>query len=125
MKRIGSKNTKPELIIRKLLSCMGFRYRLHRGKLPGKPDIVFPSKKKVIFVHGCFWHQHSDKKCKKMHIPKSKLDYWLPKLDKTKTRDRKNQLALKQLGWKVYIIWECEIDKIINNKLKLVKFLKG
>ena len=97
--------TKPELIVRRLLHSMGFRYRLHRRDLPGRPDIVFVSRRKAIFVHGCFWHGHD---CPKGRLPKSRLDYWQPKLDETKNRDRIKQEQLQSLGWRVLVIWQCE-----------------
>lgn len=110
MRRIKSKNTKPELQVRKLVYNLGYRYRLHSKKLPGNPDIVFPRRKKTIFVHGCFWHQHNDRSCKYSHIPQSKQQYWLPKLEKNKQRDHLNQKYLEELGWDFLIIWECQID---------------
>ncbi len=109
MQRIRSKNTKPEIKIRKLIFGLGYRYRLHWKKLPGKPDIIFPGRKKLIFVHGCFWHQHNDINCKYVHKPKSKLDYWLPKLERNMQRDIKNQKALEGIGWKYLVVWECQI----------------
>jgi len=113
MRRIRSKNTKPELEVRSLIHRMGYRYRLH-GKLPGKPDMIFSSRKKVIFIHGCFWHQHIDGNCNITRIPKSNLDFWIPKLERTKNRDRENLEKLKEMGWDHLIIWECQIkDKEI------------
>jgi DNA mismatch endonuclease (patch repair protein) len=88
---------------------MGYRYRLHRRELPGAPDIIFPGKKKAIFVHGCFWHRHNDPRCKYTHVPQSKQDYWLPKLERNKDRDRSNQARLKELGWENIVIWECQV----------------
>lgn len=113
MRRIRSKNTKPEMIIRQLIHSMGYRYRLHRKDLPGKPDLVFPSRKAVIFVHGCFWHQHSDPACQDAHTPKSNQDYWVSKLNMNIARDKTHYEALNSLGWRVLVIWECEIQ---NNK---------
>lgn len=121
MSRIKNENTKPELIVRRLLWRMGYRYRLHDATLPGKPDIVFKSRRKVIFVHGCFWHQH--KKCKKGVIPQSNVDFWIPKLRKNIERDSENYAALQKLGWNVCIIWECELknheanQQILSRKL--------
>ena len=123
MRRIRSKNTKPEMIIRQLIHSMGYRYRLHRKDLPGKPDLVFPSRKAVIFVHGCFWHQHSDLACKDAHIPKSNQDYWIPKLNINITRDKTHYEALNSLGWRVLVIWECEIQDNKDIAQKIEKFL--
>ncbi len=106
MLSVRSKNTKPELIVRRLTHRMGYRYRLHRRDLPGNPDLVFPSRHKVIFVHGCFWHGHDCRSGLKQ--PKTNKDYWLKKLQRNKTRDINNQSQLKEHGWDVLIIWECE-----------------
>ena len=120
MRKIRSKDTKPELIVRKLIFNEGFRYRLHSKLIPGKPDITFPSKKKVIFINGCFWHQHNIKNCNNSHLPKSNLEYWIPKLEKTVQRDLKNQSELKKLGYSILILWECELDdsKLLLKKIK-------
>ncbi len=112
MSQIRSKNTKPELVVRKYLFAKGLRFRLHRKDLPGKPDIVLPKYKTVIFVHGCFWHAH---KCKKFKMPTSKRDYWIPKLEKNVSRDRENIRQLR-LNWKVIVIWECKLKKDRINK---------
>jgi DNA mismatch endonuclease (patch repair protein) len=106
MRAIRGKNTKPEIEVRRLIHGLGYRFRLHRADLPGKPDLVFPARRKVIFVHGCFWHGHA---CKSGLIPNSNRDFWLPKLSKNKARDAKNLDALTQKGWKVLVIWECEL----------------
>ena len=109
MQSVKTENTGPELVVRRLLHGMGYRYRLHRRDLPGKPDIVFVSRRKAIFVHGCFWHGHA---CPKGRLPKSRLDYWQPKLDKNMTRDRTKIEQLESLGWSVLVIWQCEtVDK--------------
>jgi DNA mismatch endonuclease (patch repair protein) len=119
MRQIKSKNTKPEILVRKLVYHMGFRYRIHYKQLPGKPDLVFTKQRKVIFVHGCFWHQHQDIKCQYMHYPKSSLDYWLPKLERTKVRDYNNINLINSLGWKCMIVWECELkDKDVCCRMK-------
>ena len=110
MSRIRSKDTTPEKTVRSLLHKMGYRFRLHRKDLPGKPDIVLPKYKTVIFVHGCFWHRHEN--CKYASIPKTNTEFWLDKLNKNVERDKKNQAELKKLGWKVIVIWECEIINI-------------
>ena len=109
MANIRAKGMKPEMLVRSLIHSMGYRYRLHRKDLPGKPDLVFGSRKKVIFVHGCFWHQHSKKDCKIVRKPKSNRDYWLPKLEKNAKRDHEHIKALENSGWTVFIVWECEI----------------
>ena len=102
---------KPEMIVRKLVHGMGYRYRLHRHDLPGRPDLVFPSRKKLIFVNGCFWHQHDEKDCKLVRKPKSNQAYWLPKLERTVLRDRENWHALEREGWDVLVVWECMVKK--------------
>ena len=107
MRAIRSKDMKPEMIVRRLIHGMGYRYRLHRHDLPGRPDLVFPARRKVIFVNGCFWHQHDDKDCKLVRKPKSNRDYWLPKLERTVVRDKENWQSLKAEGWDVFVVWEC------------------
>jgi DNA mismatch endonuclease (patch repair protein) len=121
MSRIKGKDTQPELLVRRLIYGMGFRYRLHRKDLPGKPDITFSSRKKVIFVHGCFWHQHHG--CKVKHIPKSNIDYWKPKLRRTIIRDKANQKKLIAEGWKYLILWECQLKNIDIVKQNIQNFL--
>lgn len=121
MRRIRSKNTIPELLIRRLIFKMGFRYRLHGKNLPGKPDLVFANRKKVIFVHGCFWHQH--KNCIDSHIPKSNTEYWLSKLQRNKIRDKENQSKLKKLGWSFLILWECQLRHTGRLTEKIKKFM--
>ena len=118
MSRISSKNTKPELIVRKILSQYDVRYRLHCKDLPGKPDISNKSKKFAVFVNGCFWHQH--KGCKRSNIPKSNKDYWIPKLERNIQRQKESINSFKEMGWMTFIIWECELKnksyiKTINN----------
>ena len=107
MSRIRGKNTKPEMLVRKYLFAHGFRYRLHSKKLPGKPDIVLPKYKTVIFVHGCFWHGHQD--CKYFVVPKTRTDWWLNKINGNKANDAKKEQALEQAGWKVLTVWECQL----------------
>ncbi|MTH95658.1 very short patch repair endonuclease [Roseibium sp. RKSG952] len=124
MAAIRSKNMKPEMIVRKLVHSIGFRYRLHRKDLPGKPDLVFGPRKKVIFVHGCFWHQHPDPNCKDSRLPKSRLDYWVPKLERNQRRDAQVQEELQGLGWTCLTIWECETKQIEALKKKVLKFLR-
>ncbi len=106
MALILGKNTKPELVVRKVAHRLGYRFRLHDPRLPGKPDLVFPSRKAVIFVHGCFWHQHT---CRRASIPKSRPEYWLPKLTRNVERGHKQVDDLRAAGWRVLIVWECEV----------------
>jgi DNA mismatch endonuclease (patch repair protein) len=107
MRRIRSTGTKPEIAVRRIAHALGYRFRLHRSSLPGKPDLVFLASKKIVEVRGCFWHQHAT--CIDSHIPKSRIDYWAPKLEKNVRRDKQNIRALRKLGWDVLIIWECEV----------------
>jgi DNA mismatch endonuclease (patch repair protein) len=109
MSHIRSKNTKPEMIVRKYLFSKGFRYRVNDKRYPGHPDIVLPKYRTVIFVNGCFWHQHPG--CKYASIPSTKQEYWVPKLNKNKERDIANSRILRKLGWKVITIWECELKR--------------
>jgi DNA mismatch endonuclease (patch repair protein) len=125
MAAIRSKGMKPELAVRKLVHSLGFRYRLHRADLPGKPDLVFPKHRAVIFVHGCFWHQHSKADCLDGRPPKSNVQYWLPKLHRNIQRDAEDQAKLEQLGWRVLIIWECETKNIDLVAAKVARFLKA
>ncbi len=106
MKAVGTKDTSAEMTVRRLLHAKGYRYRLHRRNLPGSPDIVFPRLRKVLFVHGCFWHGHE---CGKGRLPKSKLDYWRPKIEANKERDLRSIAALSDLGWEVAVVWQCEL----------------
>lgn len=121
MSLIRSKDTGPEMAVRRVVHGMGYRYRLHRRDLPGHPDLVFPSRRKVIFVHGCFWHQH--KGCKVARRPKSNKEYWLPKLRATKERDARNQRKLKTAGWNVMIVWECQIKDLKHLPKTIGEFL--
>lgn len=120
MRAIRSKGMLPELTVRRLVHKSGFRYRLHRSDLPGKPDLVFGPRRKVIFVHGCFWHGHG---CKYAHIPKSNTDYWLPKLERNRTRDARNLEVLSLDGWRILVIWECETRDVEEIKKRVKKFL--
>lgn len=106
MRHIRNVDTKPELAIRSLVHRLGYRFCLHRADLPGCPDLVFPSRRKVIFVHGCFWHQHRG--CIDGRMPKSNVSYWLPKLENNKKRDKSNRSRLVRLGWKSLVIWDCQ-----------------
>ena len=118
MSAIKSKNTKPEIAVRKLLHSMGYRFRLHRKDLPGSPDIVLPKYKTVIFVHGCFWHRHEN--CKYASTPKTRKEFWENKFKSNKKRDQKIQKEIIDLGWKFIIIWECETHNIqpLEEKIK-------
>jgi len=109
MRNIRSKGMKPEMAVRRLVHSLGYRYRLHAKELPGKPDLVFRRRRKVVFVHGCFWHQHSATTCKISHKPKSNTGYWNSKLARNVTRDNGHLERLKKTGWSVLIVWECEI----------------
>ena len=109
MSQIKGKNTKPEMLVRKFLFANGFRYRLHDPKLPGKPDIVLHKYKTVIFVNGCFWHEH--KGCSYFVLPKTRTEWWLQKIKGTMNRDKAAEIALNVLGWKVILIWECQLKK--------------
>jgi DNA mismatch endonuclease (patch repair protein) len=122
MSRVRSKDTKPELRVRCLVHRMGFRYRLHARDLPGNPDLVFPSRGKIIFVHGCFWHRHGP--CQNTRWPKSKLDFWRPKLEANQHRDEVNRRKLRKLGWQVLIVWECQLN---SERLaaRICAFLRG
>lgn len=121
MALVRSKDTKPEMAVRKLVHRLGFRYRLHGQKLPGRPDLVFKKRKKVIFVHGCFWHRHEN--CNHARMPKSNTDFWIEKLNQNKIRDDKNVETLAQLGWENLIIWECEIRDIVELEKRIIVFL--
>lgn len=118
MSRVRGKDTGPELTVRRMAHRMGLRYRLHGADLPGKPDLVFPRWKKVIFVHGCFWHGHRCKAGRRR--PASNTDYWNRKLDRNKERDKQNRRALKRLGWEVLVIWECQLgdDYALRERLR-------
>jgi DNA mismatch endonuclease Vsr len=106
MALIRSKNTKPEMVVRRFLHGLGYRYRLHQKGLPGAPDLVFPSRRTIIFIHGCFWHGHEG--CKVAHQPESRSAYWAEKFEGNKARDRRNEQALRGAGWNVVTVWECE-----------------
>ncbi len=121
MSRIYGKDTNPELVVRSMVHKLGYRYRLHSKKLPGKPDLVFSKRKKVMFVHGCFWHGHRG--CRKGKLPKSNLDYWVPKIEQNKKRDAKNRRKLKSEGWDVLVVWQCELKNVEALKKRIVDFL--
>lgn len=109
MARVRNKDTKPELFVRRLAHSLGYRFRLHRRDLPGKPDLVFPSRRAVVFVHGCFWHQHPDPACKLARMPKTRLDFWIPKLEGNRERDERTIERLEASGWRVLTVWQCEL----------------
>lgn len=111
MSRIRSRDTAPELTVRRLAHALGYRFRLHRRDLPGKPDLIFPGRKAAIFVHGCFWHQHPDPACVDARRPKSRPEYWNPKLDGNIARDERCRAELEATGWRVLILWECEVGR--------------
>lgn len=121
MARVRSRDTKPEMMVRRLVHAMGYRYRLHAKDLPGKPDLVFRSREKVVFIHGCFWHRHAG--CALARLPKSRQDFWLPKLDANRQRDANNERALRDAGWDVLTIWECELGDIAQLKTRIRGFL--
>ncbi len=124
MKRVRSENTKPELIVRKLAHGLGYRFRLHRKDLPGKPDLVFVGRRKVVFVHGCFWHQHT---CKRgARKPATRREYWLAKLDRNVARDKAVVRQLRRLGWGVMVVWDCQTKARVLGRLavRIARFLE-
>lgn len=123
MGRVRGKDTKPELLVRRVVHGMGYRYRLHRRDLPGTPDLVFPGRRKVIFVHGCFWHRHPDPACKLARLPKSKHDFWVPKLERNRERDEDNERQLHALGWDVLSVWECQLSRPEELRARIQEFL--
>lgn len=125
MSRIRSRDTKPEFVVRSAVHRLGYRFRLHRKDLPGSPDLVFPRLRAVIFVHGCFWHWHPEADCPIAGIPKSNLEYWGPKLLRTRIRDRENVDLLQEAGWQVMLIWECELRHRENLLGRVRQFLEG
>ena len=125
MSRIRGKDTAPEMVVRRMLHSGGYRYRLHVGGLPGKPDLVFPRRRKVIFVHGCFWHRHGD--CKTgSSVPKTRTDFWTAKFDNNTRRDKSVRERLTEDGWGVLVVWECELakGKFSSLERRLVRFLE-
>jgi DNA mismatch endonuclease (patch repair protein) len=124
MRRIRGKDTKPELIVRRALFAMGYRYRLYGAKLPGKPDLVFAKQRKVIFVHGCFWHNHSQIRCKIARFPKSNSEYWAEKFRRNVERDAARCAELRKMGWKVLVIWECQTESIQRQLRRIRGFLE-
>ena len=121
MRRVKGADTAPELIVRRLLHRLGFRFRLHRRDLPGTPDIVLPAKRIIVLVHGCFWHRHRN--CALARIPKSRTKFWIEKLEGNRLRDEKNLRRLRKLGWRVCTIWECQVASE-SVRRKLLRFLR-
>lgn len=123
MSLVRGRDTKPEMRVRRLTHALGYRYRLHRRDLPGKPDLVFGPRRKVILVHGCFWHRHRDPSCKLARLPKSRQDFWQPKLEGNRARDERNNAMLTEMGWDVLEIWECETADTEALAMKIKGFL--
>jgi DNA mismatch endonuclease, patch repair protein len=123
MALIRSKNTKPEVLVRKIAHSCGYRFRSHVSDLPGKPDLVFPRRKKVIFVHGCFWHRHPG--CALARLPKSKLRFWIPKLTENRRRDLRNIARLRRANWSVSVVWECQLKNPASLERKIRRFLEA
>ena len=130
MSRIRSRGMKPELAVRSMVHRLGYRYRLHRRDLPGSPDLVLPRHKSVIFVNGCFWHWHPDPDCPIAGLPKSNLSYWEPKLTRTRVRDRQHVASLEARGWRVLVVWECQLRnpvavlEVINSFIGISKSVR-
>lgn len=122
MRRIRSTDTSPEMIVRRMVHRMGLRFRLHVATLPGKPDVVLPRLKRIVEVRGCFWHQHPG--CIDSHIPKSRISYWKPKLARNQQRDEQNKRKLRRLGWRVLVLWECEVKDSEKLSKRLSRFFE-
>lgn len=122
MQAVKSKDTGPEWAVRRALFAKGYRYRLYPKTLPGRPDIAFPGRKKAIFVHGCFWHGHG---CTKGRLPKSRLEYWGPKIEENKRRDARKIAELEAMGWRATVVWECEIKDMTSLEARLIAFLEN
>ena len=121
MAAVGSKDTEPELKLRKMLHALGYRYRLHDARLPGKPDIVFARRRAAVFVNGCFWHRHEG--CRYATTPKTDTDFWQSKFEANKARDKRNIVALKRLGWRVAVVWQCQLKSPQKVLSRVVRFL--
>lgn len=121
MRRVRGVNTKPELMVRRLVWATGWRYRLHGKTLPGKPDLVFTPRKKVIFVHGCFWHAHEG--CPRATVPKTRVEFWMHKLKTNKERDARHLVELRRMGWRVLVVWECELRDLDRVGKRILRFL--
>jgi DNA mismatch endonuclease (patch repair protein) len=124
MALIRGANTGPELLVRRIVHAMGFRYRLHVKTLPGKPDLVFPRLGKIVLVQGCFWHRHRKPSCKLARLPKNRLDFWQSKLDGNRRRDQETKRLLRKAGWRVLEVWECEMQNIDSLRGRLRYFLE-
>jgi len=122
MARIKGENTVPEILVRRIVHSLGYRFRLHADKLPGKPDIVLPRYQKVIFVHGCFWHGH--RSCSRSELPTSNVDFWRKKIEGNVTRDKRTMRELRRLGWDVLVVWQCQTKDIARLTRRLEKFLE-
>lgn len=120
MSRVKGRDTTPERVVRSMLHAMGYRYRLHRKDLPGKPDIVFGPRKKIVFIHGCFWHGH---RCRKGRLPKSNLAFWTSKIDANRVRDRRHVRRLRASGWRVLTVWQCQLKTPLAVRKRIVDFL--
>lgn len=123
MARVRNRDTRPEMVVRRLAHRLGYRYRLHKAGLPGRPDLVFRSRRKIIFVHGCFWHGHA--KCRRATVPKSNQDFWRDKLQRNADRDAAQIAALRAAGWDTLVIWECQTKDSAGLALKIRSFLDG
>jgi DNA mismatch endonuclease, patch repair protein len=121
MRAVRSRNTRPEIQVRRVAHCLGYRFRLHRRDLPGKPDIAFPGRQKAIFVHGCFWHQHSG--CRRATVPKSNRTFWRSKFARNAERDAEQLAAIRKRGWRALVIWECETKDSLKLAHKIRRFL--
>lgn len=124
MSRVRGANTKPELLVRRLVHGLGYRYRLHDRRLLGRPDLVFPGRRAVIFVHGCFWHRHPDPACKLARIPKTRTEFWVAKLEGNRSRDRETEHRLSESGWRVLTLWECQLRDREAISAKVRDFLR-
>lgn len=124
MALIRNKDTKPELVVRKIARSCGYKFRLNDSDLPGKPDLVFTQQRKVVFIHGCFWHRHPSRNCALARLPKSKLNFWLPKLTENRIRDLRTVATLRRKEWRVCIVWECQIRNLPLLEKRLRRFLK-
>lgn len=120
MRRVGQKNTGPEIVVRRTAHRLGYRFRLHDANLPGKPDLVFPGRQRIIFVHGCFWHGHN---CSSGTLPKSNTEFWAAKIERNRLRDATNNRKLRRQGWKILTIWQCKLRDSVNLERKLHRFL--
>jgi DNA mismatch endonuclease, patch repair protein len=123
MSRVRGRNTKPEMVVRRLVHAMGYRHRLHRRDLPGTPDLVFPARRKIVFVHGCFWHRHPG--CRHATSPKTRQGFWEHKFQENVERDRRKLESLVRLGWQSLVIWSCETSDTVSLEMKLRRFLEG